>query len=584
MPENNQKIETGRATDYYLRRAIPYLITLIAGIICYGLFYKRGIWLSVVGYSIAPAERVLNGEVPYRDFLFNYTPGVLWLNALLMKCFGVELLPIHIGILVFKLITIFTLYSVTRKLTDRWVALIPVVLTLAWLGHKHIFNVHPTQYSLSFALFGLYMMLTYYESNKKRNLIISGIMVGVVFIFKYNVGLLLTITVSTAIILSEYIRSSNIQSWPFLKCILTRLTLFIGGTVSMVSVALFYLSVKGALAPMVDHFLHYAAEYSEERAIGLPGARMLVPVVSFLALAVLIGLLIRRLMPAGFIVYTFALIGALFFLILGPGAIVFKESVTSAMSYIPAIVLLDAAVLIGYQGYKLKRPSKVVDVDPLREGKVLIVLMFVLGTYLEVFPRADYYHLVRVLPPVFLLIILLIYNGGIRIRRLKPEMFGLYLAVSCLPLVFLLLTGIKDTWRPQFENGFHFNDDTPINVERARGILVNKELAMLIEDVTRYIDQNSGPGDPVFSFARRGGGLSFLAGRRNTSRIIWWDSSGIKREDKDAVISMLEGKRAKLVLIQEKLDDKLVLECVERKYEIIGIVSDIKVFRIKNAE
>jgi len=110
------------------------LITLAAGFICYGLFFNRAIWMSVVGYSIAPAERVVQAEVPYRDFLFNYTPGILWLNALLMKLFGVSLMPIRIALFAFKLGTLTVLHLVGRRLMGPWLALIPVTLTLDSAG------------------------------------------------------------------------------------------------------------------------------------------------------------------------------------------------------------------------------------------------------------------------------------------------------------------------------------------------------------------------------------------------------------------------------------------------------------------
>src|SRR5262249_3623522 len=137
---------------------LPLLIAIAGGLICYGLFFNRGIWLSVVGYSIAPAERVLRGEVPYRDFLFNYTPCILWLNALVMKVFGVALMPIRIGLVAFKLFSLILLYLIGRRLSGSWPALIPVALTLGWLGHRYIFNVHPTQYSMVFVLLAMFLM------------------------------------------------------------------------------------------------------------------------------------------------------------------------------------------------------------------------------------------------------------------------------------------------------------------------------------------------------------------------------------------------------------------------------------------
>jgi len=61
----------------------------------------------------------MQGEVPYRDFLFNYTPGILWVNALLMKAFGVTLMATRIGLLAFKLITLMTLFQSRPKAHQR---------------------------------------------------------------------------------------------------------------------------------------------------------------------------------------------------------------------------------------------------------------------------------------------------------------------------------------------------------------------------------------------------------------------------------------------------------------------------------
>src|SRR5881394_172201 len=137
-----------------LADVLPLVVTMAAGAVCYGLFYRRGLGLAVIGYSVAPTERVLQGEIPYRDFLFNYTPGILWVNALLMRAFGVTIMATRIGLFVFKLATLITLYHLGRKLTNQWLALVPVVLTLAWLGHRQLFSVYPDQYLMLFALGG----------------------------------------------------------------------------------------------------------------------------------------------------------------------------------------------------------------------------------------------------------------------------------------------------------------------------------------------------------------------------------------------------------------------------------------------
>src|SRR5262245_65201944 len=132
-----RELRTGR-----LKSALPLVLTVLSGSICYGLFINRGLGLSVIGYSIAPAERVLQGEVPYRDFLFNYTPGILWVNALLMKAFGPTLVATRIGLFVFKLSALIALFLVGDRLTNRWIALLHVALTLAWLGYGQVFHCY----------------------------------------------------------------------------------------------------------------------------------------------------------------------------------------------------------------------------------------------------------------------------------------------------------------------------------------------------------------------------------------------------------------------------------------------------------
>src|SRR5215467_9783634 len=185
---------------------IPLLITIAAGIFVYGLFYRRGIWLAVVGYSVSPAQRVFGGEVPYRDFLFNYTPGILWLNAAVMKIFGSALLPIHACLFVFKTAALITLYLLGKRLMPAWLAIVPILLTLCWLGHRFIFNVHPTQYSVLFVLAATIAMLKFDGTENARWLIASGLLIGLVFVFKYNVGLILLITGSAAIIMPDVVR------------------------------------------------------------------------------------------------------------------------------------------------------------------------------------------------------------------------------------------------------------------------------------------------------------------------------------------------------------------------------------------
>jgi 4-amino-4-deoxy-L-arabinose transferase-like glycosyltransferase len=558
--------------------ALPLCITILAGIICYGLFYRRGIWLAVIAYSLSPAERVLNGEIPYRDFLFNYTPGIIWLNALLMKLFGTELMTIRVGLFGFKLATLITLFYIGQKLTNVWAALMPVMLTLAWLGHRFPFSVHPTQYSMLLAMLGALCLIKYNENGRARLLVLCGLAIGAVFIFKYNVGLLLLASVTAVVALREIMLTSDSATFADrFSSVAAAVSICWLGFASVAVALAAYMFHNHALGAMLDHFLHHAAEYSQQRSVGLPSIKLVMPVAT-MQLALLAGgwvVLNRR--PRLFETYVIiatALDSA--------AMLILKESATASMNYFPLAVFAVAILIMSYRLKGRLDTSSGRQSWWQRNWPLAILTSFALGLYLEVFPRADYYHLVRVLPPVFLLLVIVIAQGMpslqsyLSARTYVPKRA----ASACLaiPWILLLIVGIKDTWLPQFDSGLRFIDRVTLPIERARGIAVSKHDAEFIKKLFTAITDNSGPDDYIFSFARRGGGFYFLANRRNPTRLLWWDSVGISKQEKEATLAVVAEKRPKLILIQDSLRDERIRRLIAENYHLVASAADIAVY------
>jgi hypothetical protein len=207
-------------------------------------------------------------------------------------------------------------------------------------------------------------------------------------------------------------------------------------------------------------------------------------------------------------------------------------------------------------------------------GTLAIVALFSVGIYSEVFPRADYYHLIRILPPLFLLALALI---GMMISGRSVDRPVFWRMVS-VPVLLLALTGIKDTWIPQFAGGLNFADDTPLTIERAKGMRVSARDAELVEEMVSAISNNTAGDDTIFSFARRGGAFYFLAGRRNPTRLLWWDSVGIEPGDREQVLHMIERREIKLILVQDAFDDRAVYDKINAGYHKIASVHDLAVF------
>lgn len=573
-PRDDQPSEvTGARSASALSKPAPLLITIACGLICYGLFYNRGLGLSVIGYSIAPAERVLQGEVPYRDFLFNYTPGILWVNAALMKAFGVTLMATRIGLLAFKMITLIILFSVARRITGRWTALVPVGLTLAWLGHQQIFNVYPDQYLVLFALASLSCMLSYDSTGRGRWLLICGVAIGVVFVFKYNVGVLLCGSGALAIVARELSMSRRLSK------AVNDLGLYLLGF-SVVAAALAgYLIYNNALRAMISHFLHHAAEYSETRSVMLPPAGVVLPAALASLAAIGLGMLLLRAAGRFFGVYI-AMVLAIgtVILVARVRAASLGESAIASVAYFPPLVF---AVALGVAIWQLKNEER--KANWWREnGGIAITGLFALAVYLEVFPRADFHHLVRVLPPVFLFFFGLLVRclpsltDGLRGRVPSPNRVAV-LTVST-PLIFLLLAGVQDTWVPEFDSGLRFRDSRTLKIDRGLGIFVEQKQAELTEGLVQLIQDNSAEDDYIFSFAQRGSALYFLAARRNPTRFLWWRSVGISAEEREGVMAMIADRRAKLIVIQDVAATQEIQDSIDDHYDRIGVVADIAVY------
>jgi hypothetical protein len=566
-----------------LAELAPLVITIVAGAVCYGLFFNRSIWLSVLGFSVAPAERVMQGEVPYRDFFYNYTPGILWLNALLMKLFGATVMTVNLGVFAFKLLTLGALFYAARRLTSSRLALIPVALTLGWIGYKYIFGVYPTQYSMLFILLGLIAMLKYDESGRLFWLILGGAMVGTVFVFKYNVGILLFASGTGVAAARELMIADKAAFKKRLLGSATRVAAFWLGFAVVTGAMVAYMAANHALGPMIAHFTSFVGEYGEQRAIGLPAVRLLAPSIAAIVLAAAGGLFVIRAAPRLFTPYAVTVLILYSFALLIPGrAYVLKDSATALGAYLPPALFLIAGAMM------LFRPRRIIGGEAERgewwgqNRAMLIVALFALGAYLEVYPRADYYHLVRVLPPVFLLLLLIITRAFPALRawlgaRLPSPALPARLVVAA-PLALLLLAGLHNTWRPQFDSRLRFIDRRPLSIERARGIYVPPRQAEFIEAMVEVLEANSAPNDYIFSFAQRGTGFYFLAERRNPTRFVWWRSVGLKGEEREAALTMIDEKRPKLIILQDSLSDRRIRERVTSSYDQIAKVTDIAIY------
>jgi len=167
------------------------------------------------------------------------------------------------------------------------------------------------------------------------------------------------------------------------------------------------------------------------------------------------------------------------------------------------------------------------------------------------------------------------------LRTRVPSPNRVALLTAATPLVFLLFAGVEDTWAPEFDSGLRFRDNRELNIERGRGIFVEEKQAELTEGLVRLIQANSSKDDYIFSFAQRGSALYFLAARRNPTRFLWWRSVGISAEEREAVMTMIAARRAKLIIVQDVAATQEIQDFIGDNYDQIGAVADIAVYGLR---
>src|SRR5690242_13443362 len=157
-PAPSETPNPGRAESLKDTLALVAVVAVTA--LVYGALFNRGSVLSYsIGYNLYSAERILAGEVPYRDFHTLYPPETLYVNATLFKWFGVSLYTALFGVFVFKTLTVLFIYLSGRAVLPRGWALAATALALGWLRPNGPFKAVPMHYGAMFLALALWLLL-----------------------------------------------------------------------------------------------------------------------------------------------------------------------------------------------------------------------------------------------------------------------------------------------------------------------------------------------------------------------------------------------------------------------------------------
>jgi len=182
------------AQGWVVRLMVLGAVLMIAGVYV-GVHIGRG-WVPADDGTLSQsALRVLQGQLPHRDFGEIYTGGLSFIHALAFRAFGLNLMSLRICVFLFFLAWLPAVYYIALRFTSAVGAGAITLLAVAW-SYPNYPAAMPSWYNLFFATFGAAALLRYLEVRTRRWLFVAGVCGGASILIKvigayYIAGVLL---------------------------------------------------------------------------------------------------------------------------------------------------------------------------------------------------------------------------------------------------------------------------------------------------------------------------------------------------------------------------------------------------------
>ena len=447
------------------------------------LFHLRGLDVPDEGLLLHVAERLADGEVPYRDVYFIYTPGFQYFLALAFKLCGASLAVERALLFGVHVALVAGVYALSARLTWRPLAL-AAALAVALTG------VAP--YRTLAALVTVAGLVRYAETGARRWLWATGVLIGASYLVGQEIGIYTLAATLAYLGLRWLARPARLARLPAAA---GQMGAVGAAAAAVVAAWVAVITAQGALVAMLDDTLRVTFLH-QPRYMHVPLPPLLPLIPEDLSAQVVWG-------PPSYLAYV------------------------KLMIYLPLAVVAIATALLGAR--------LVTGLDDLHDWRTLPVALLagaMLGTLAF---RADYYHLRQILP---LTVVLLAWLLGEATRQLdeptvvvsgraqpadtetavageagrtKGESRQRALrAAALLPLIVIAAVGLAEAW--------HQHEWLSSPLVTARGtVLVDERTAEDLGGLLRDLRERTALGEAIFVVPAETA-VYFLADRRNPTR------------------------------------------------------------------
>lgn len=167
-----------------IERRLPIIVIVLAAVLI-GAELDQGWAPFDEGTLGQTAERILNGEVPHRDFDDTYTGGLAYLIAGVFTIGGIASTTMRVPVLVFGLIWVAAFHAIARRFIPPIGAALVTIVAVIWSVPNYPAPM-PSWFNLFLATFGAWAMLRGLDTRRGVWMVLAGACGGLSVLFKLS--------------------------------------------------------------------------------------------------------------------------------------------------------------------------------------------------------------------------------------------------------------------------------------------------------------------------------------------------------------------------------------------------------------
>jgi hypothetical protein len=242
------------------------LFLVVVGL--YSLTWFQGL---VVSTSTIGAERVLRGEIPYRDFWTMYAPGHFYLLAFLFRIFGTHILVETLASSLVCAAAATLCYWIAFNVVGRRIAAsaCAAIFAAAMFNTGYFKSLGSYPPAIFLILATLNLMALYYKTEKLRFLMAAGLATGAAIAFKHDVGGYTAIAVIAGIVVFGFLFPSATAHRE--RSALLKITLYGAGLAAVVLPLVVYFALLAGRDALQDLIVFPLTDFRFARPEHYPG-------------------------------------------------------------------------------------------------------------------------------------------------------------------------------------------------------------------------------------------------------------------------------------------------------------------------